>query len=113
MALAGAASASAYVPITPTDANQTYTLNGHNLTVSKLVAIARYGAKVQLSTYGSRTSLQGVQDTRSFTQDAWYQAPVTLWAPKADEFTPTLKKGVPIWNEAVKSHGKTAPATSG
>ena len=36
-----AASASAYTPITPSDANQTYTLNGHNLTVDKLVAIAR------------------------------------------------------------------------
>jgi histidine ammonia-lyase len=55
--LIGAASASAYTPITPIDANQTYTLNGHNLTVKKLVAIARYGAKVQLSQAARQRSL--------------------------------------------------------
>ena len=52
-----AASASAYTPITPSDANQTYALNGHNLTVDKLVAIARYGAKVQLSQAARQRSL--------------------------------------------------------
>ncbi len=52
-----AASASAYTPITPSDANQTYTLDGHNLTVDKLVAIARYGAKVQLSQPARQRSL--------------------------------------------------------
>lgn len=52
-----AASASAYTPITPTDAGQTYTLTGHNLTVAKLVAIARYGAKVQLSPAARQRSL--------------------------------------------------------
>jgi histidine ammonia-lyase len=57
MALAGAASASTYTPINPVDANQTYTLNGKNLTVDKLVAIARYGAKVQLSQAARQRSL--------------------------------------------------------
>src|SRR4051794_26239498 len=52
-----AASASVYTPINPTDANQTYTLDGHNLTVDKLVAIARYGAKVQLSPAARQRSL--------------------------------------------------------
>jgi histidine ammonia-lyase len=49
--------ASAYNPINPTDANQTITLNGQNLTVDKLVAIARYGAKVQLSQAARQRSL--------------------------------------------------------
>ncbi len=51
------ASASAYTSITPSDANQTYTLNGHNLTIDKLVAIARYGAKVRLSRAARQRSL--------------------------------------------------------
>lgn len=49
--------ASAYNPITPTDANQTFVLNGQNLTVDKLVAIARYGAKVDLSQAARQRSL--------------------------------------------------------
>lgn len=49
--------ASAYNAITPTDANQTIVLNGHNLTVDRLVAIARYGAKVQLSASARQRSL--------------------------------------------------------
>jgi histidine ammonia-lyase len=49
--------ASAYNPITTADANQTIVLNGHNLTIDKLVAIARYGAKVQLSAAGRQRSL--------------------------------------------------------
>ena len=52
-----ASAASAYNPITPTDAGQTYTLNGKNLTVDKLVAIARYGAKVDLSKAARQRSL--------------------------------------------------------
>ncbi len=52
-----AASASAYTPITPSDASHTYTLNGHNLTIDKLVSIARYGAKVQLSQAARQRSL--------------------------------------------------------
>ncbi len=52
-----ASAASAYNPITPTDAGQTYTLNGKNLTVDKLVAIARYGAKVNLSQAARQRSL--------------------------------------------------------
>ena len=51
------ASAAAYTPITPSDAGQTYTLNGRNLTVDKLVAIARYGAKVQLAPQARQRSL--------------------------------------------------------
>jgi histidine ammonia-lyase len=51
------ASAAAYTPITPSDAGQTFTLNGHNLTVAKVVAIARYGAKVQLSAQARQRSL--------------------------------------------------------
>ncbi|HWD73766.1 MAG TPA: aromatic amino acid ammonia-lyase [Solirubrobacteraceae bacterium] len=50
-------SALAYDPITPLDQGQTITLNGHNLTINKLVAIARYGAKVQLSPDARQRSL--------------------------------------------------------
>ncbi len=49
--------ASAYNPITPLDANQTIVLNGQNLTPAKLVAIARYGAKVQLTSDALQRSL--------------------------------------------------------
>src|SRR5438105_11865947 len=52
-----AASASAYNPITPSEANQTIVLNGHNLTTDKLVAIARFGAKVNLSPAARQRSL--------------------------------------------------------
>jgi histidine ammonia-lyase len=38
-----------YHPINPTMSGQTITLTGHDLTVDQVVAIARYGAKVQLS----------------------------------------------------------------
>ena len=38
-----------YHPITPTMAEKTITLTGHDLTVDQVVAVARYGAKVQLS----------------------------------------------------------------
>ncbi len=52
-----AATAAAYTPIQPIDANQTFVLNGHNLTIDKLVAIARYGAKVDLSQTARQRSL--------------------------------------------------------
>jgi histidine ammonia-lyase len=52
-----APAALAYNPINPVDAGQTVVLNGHNLTVAKLVAIARYGAKVQLSPDARQRSL--------------------------------------------------------
>ena len=39
----------AYTTISPPSANQTITLTGHDLTIEEIVAIARYGAKVQLS----------------------------------------------------------------
>ena len=49
--------ADAYTPISPIDANQRVVLNGHNLTIDKLVAIARYGAKVDLSRAARQRSL--------------------------------------------------------
>ena len=52
-----AGSALGYNPITPSDAGQTITLNGHNLTITKLVDIARYGARVQLSQAARQRSL--------------------------------------------------------
>src|SRR5690349_5198804 len=39
----------AYTPITPSMADRTITLTGHDLTIEQIVAVARYGAKVQLS----------------------------------------------------------------
>ncbi|TLY72392.1 MAG: aromatic amino acid lyase, partial [Gammaproteobacteria bacterium] len=41
--------ASAYTPISPTMADRTITLTGHDLTTAEVVAVARYGAQVQLS----------------------------------------------------------------
>jgi histidine ammonia-lyase len=46
--LAGTASAE-YRPIRPSQAARTIVLTGHDLTVDDVVAVARYGAKVQLS----------------------------------------------------------------
>src|SRR5437016_6575508 len=40
--------ASAYTPISPTMADRTITLTGHDLTTAEVVAVARYGAQVQL-----------------------------------------------------------------
>jgi histidine ammonia-lyase len=39
----------AYAAINPTAADHTVTLTGHDLTIEQIVAVARYGAKVQLS----------------------------------------------------------------
>jgi len=39
----------AYTPITPTMADQTVTLTGHDLTIEQVIEVARYGAKVRLS----------------------------------------------------------------
>jgi histidine ammonia-lyase len=39
----------AYTPITPSQADRTITLTGHDLTIEQIVAVARYGAKVQIS----------------------------------------------------------------
>src|SRR5215831_16277694 len=36
----------AYTPITPSMADRTITLTGHDLTIEQIVAVARYGAKV-------------------------------------------------------------------
>src|SRR5882724_153127 len=41
--------ASAYTPITPTLADKTITLTGHDLTIEQIVQVARYGAKVAVS----------------------------------------------------------------
>ena len=41
--------AAAYTAITPSAANRTITLTGHDLSIDDIVAVARYGAKVQLS----------------------------------------------------------------
>ena len=38
-----------YVPITPTMADRTVTLNGHDLTIDQIVMVARDGARVELS----------------------------------------------------------------
>jgi histidine ammonia-lyase len=38
-----------YKPISPAMADQTITLTGHDLTIPQVVAVARYGAKVQLA----------------------------------------------------------------
>jgi histidine ammonia-lyase len=43
------ATAAAYNPIVPTQANRTITLDGKHMTIEEVVAIARYGAKVQLA----------------------------------------------------------------
>jgi len=39
----------AYTPITPSMADRTITLTGHDLTIEQIVAVARYGAKVALA----------------------------------------------------------------
>jgi len=44
-----ASAAPAYTPISPTLADRTITLTGHDLTTAEVVAVARYGAQVQLS----------------------------------------------------------------
>ena len=43
------ATAAAYNPIVPTQSNRTITLDGKHMTIDDVVAIARYGAKVQLA----------------------------------------------------------------
>ena len=51
LALSGGvtATAAAYNPIVPTQSDRTITLDGKHMTIEEVVAIARYGAKVQLS----------------------------------------------------------------
>ncbi|HTV53204.1 MAG TPA: aromatic amino acid lyase, partial [Steroidobacteraceae bacterium] len=46
---APACAADAYTPITPSMADRTITLTGHDLSIEDIVAVARYGAKVRLS----------------------------------------------------------------
>jgi histidine ammonia-lyase len=41
--------ASAYAPINPTMVGETVVLNGHDLSIAEVVAVARYGAHVELS----------------------------------------------------------------
>jgi histidine ammonia-lyase len=52
-----ATSAIAYNPITPLNAGQTVTLDGKHLSVAQVVAVARYGAKVQLAPAARQRSL--------------------------------------------------------
>jgi histidine ammonia-lyase len=108
MALIGAASASAYVPITATDANQTYTLNGHNLTVDKLVAVARYGAKVQLSKPARQRSLNAyylvLEGSREGIPIYWFNR-----APGAGR-QDTIFSGDPLSTQ-VASDSPTCPST--
>jgi histidine ammonia-lyase len=56
-ALALAASAAAYNPITPTQSHRTVTLTGKDLTIEEVVAVARHGAKVRLSDAAKQRSL--------------------------------------------------------
>src|SRR5882757_5347982 len=44
-----AIAASVYTPITPTKADRTITLTGHDLTIEQIIEVARYGAKVEVS----------------------------------------------------------------
>lgn len=44
-----AAVMAAYTPITPTMADNTITLTGHDLSIEQVVQVARHGAKVELS----------------------------------------------------------------
>ncbi len=46
---ASASAPPAYTPITPSISDRTITLTGHDLTIEQIVAVARHGAKVQLS----------------------------------------------------------------
>jgi histidine ammonia-lyase len=43
------AAAADYHPITPSAAGEVVTLTGHDLTIEQLIAVARYGARVQYS----------------------------------------------------------------
>jgi histidine ammonia-lyase len=49
-----AAAAAGYTPIRPTMADQTVTLDGHNLSIEQIVTVARHGARVELSTAARR-----------------------------------------------------------
>ena len=59
----------AYQPINPTMSGTTVTLTGHDLTIEKLVQIARYGAKVELSA----DARQGAADSFGLIQQAQAQ----------------------------------------
>ena len=47
--LSYSAAAADYHPLTPSAAGEVVTLTGHDLTIEQLVAVARYGARVQYS----------------------------------------------------------------
>ena len=49
LGIGGTSAAGAYNPIVPTEAGRTITLDGKQLTIGEVVAIARYGAKVKLA----------------------------------------------------------------
>ena len=107
-ALAGVTSAAAYTPINPIDANQTYTLNGKNLTIDKLVAIARYGAKVQLSQAARQRSLNAyyllLEGSREGIPIYWFNR-----APGAGR-QDSIFSGDPLSTQVV-SDSPTCPST--
>ena len=102
-----AASASAYNRISHADANQTVVLDGHNLTVNRLVAIARYGAKVELTNAARQRSLNAyyllLEGSREvipiyfFNRDtgAGRQIPLFFGDPLSTTRVPAGKPGYP------------------
>ena len=66
LAIVSPAGAVDYHPIEPTAAGETVTLNGHDLTIDQLVAVARYGARVQYSP----DALQRASEARDLRAEA-------------------------------------------
>src|SRR5271170_3160204 len=61
-----AVAAPEYHPITPTMESKTVTITGHDLTIEEVIAVARYGAKVQYSP----EAIQHASDGRGLRQEA-------------------------------------------
>ena len=55
-----------YHPITPTMESKTVTITGHDLTIEDVIAVARYGAKVQYSP----DAIQHASDGRGLREEA-------------------------------------------
>jgi ABC-type Fe3+ transport system substrate-binding protein len=66
-------------------------------------AMSDDGAQSQLNNYGSRSSLDGVKDTRPFVKQSWYKPPVNLWGPDPAQWADSLKSGSAIWDADVKA----------
>lgn len=58
LAVFGTTAAAAYNPIKPTKTTTTITLTGEDLTIDQVVAVARFGAKAQLSEQARQRSLE-------------------------------------------------------